>query len=220
MRYTPPGDAVAMVSELGQFGGAPNDGDERPTRTISEAAHNPVRIGSSPACPLRARLNFLNYKRCLRGIRDAVAYRSGCTNTTTCGRKRIGLVSMAYRDRLGLTNENRSAGRLGPKIRLPTGLRGRLLLAFAGISSFAVLSAVTAFLAFFVARQALEEMATTRAPLALGATDLLGHSERLVASGPALLSAVNANEVTAVMATMNAELADLHNLLDQMRLAD
>jgi len=127
---------------------------------------------------------------------------------------------MAYRDRLGLANENRSVGRLGRKIRLPTGLRGRLLLAFAGISSFAVLSALTAFLAFFVARQALEEMATARAPLALGATDLLGHSERLVASGPALLSAVNANEVAAVMATKNAELAAVHNLLDQIRLAD
>src|SRR5258708_18969593 len=76
-----------------------------------------------------------------------------------------------------------------PKLRLPTGLRGRLFLAFAGISSFAVLAAVAGLVAFVVAPQALDEMTATRIPETLGAMEMMRHSERLVATRPALLSA-------------------------------
>jgi hypothetical protein len=125
---------------------------------------------------------------------------------------------MAYLGKIVPTD--RRAGRSWPKIRLPKGLRGRLLLAFAGISSFAVLSAVAGFVAFIVGRQALEQMTATRVPRALEASDLLGHSERLVATGPTLLNTISANKLAAVTATKNAELAAVHHLLDEMRTAD
>jgi phosphoglycerate-specific signal transduction histidine kinase len=99
-------------------------------------------------------------------------------------------------------------------------LRGRLLLAFAGISSFAVLAAIAGFFTFIVGRQALEDMTGTRVPRALEAMELLRHSERLVASGPALLNAANADEIGNEIAAKNAELASIRRLLADLRAAD
>ena len=93
-----------------------------------------------------------------------------------------------------------------PKVRLPTGLRGRLFFAFAGIASFSVLAAVAGLLTVIVGRHALDEMIKTRLPRALHAVELMRHSERLVATGPALLNAVNADEISTVTAAKNAEL--------------
>jgi signal transduction histidine kinase len=111
-------------------------------------------------------------------------------------------------------------GRFSPTLRLPTGLRGRLFLAFAGISSFAILAAVAGFIAFVAARQALDEVTTTRVPRTLEALELLRHSESLVATGPALLNAASAEEIGAVTATKNAELTAVRGILNDLQLAD
>jgi phosphoglycerate-specific signal transduction histidine kinase len=108
-----------------------------------------------------------------------------------------------------------------PKLRLlPTGLRGRLLLAFAGISCFTVAAAVAGVLVFIIARQALEETTATRVPRALEAMELLRHSERFVASGPGLLNAATADEIAGEIAVKNAELAAIRRLLADLRAID
>jgi GAF domain-containing protein len=107
-----------------------------------------------------------------------------------------------------------------PKVRLPTGLRGRLFLAFAGIASLAVLAAVAGLLTVVVGRHALDEMIETRVPRALHAVELMRHSERLVATGPALLNAVNDDEISTVTAVKNAELRAIRPLLGELKAAD
>src|SRR3984957_19129281 len=102
------------------------------------------------------------------------------------------------------------------RIPLPVGLRGRLFLAFAGISSFAVLSAIAGLVTFVAARQALEEMTATRMPVTLGAMELMRHSERLVATGPALLNAANVDEISAVTATEYVQLDSIRRHLVQL----
>ena len=106
------------------------------------------------------------------------------------------------------------------KVRLPTGLRGRLLLAFAGISGFAVAAAVTGFVAFIISGQALDEMNRARVPRALDAMELLRDSERFVASGPGLLNAENAEEIGNEIAAKNAELAAIRRLLTDLEATD
>jgi hypothetical protein len=106
------------------------------------------------------------------------------------------------------------------KVRLPTGLRGRLFLAFAGIASFAVLAAVAGLLTVVVGRHALDEMIKTRVPRALHAVELMRHSERLVATGPALLNAVNDDEISTVTAAKNAELQAIRPLLSELKATD
>ena len=105
-------------------------------------------------------------------------------------------------------------------IHLPTGLRGRLFLAFAGISSFAVLAAIAGLVTFVAARRPLEEITATRMPVTLGAMELMRHSERLVATGPALLNAANADEITAVTATEYVQLDSIRRHLVQLKDAD
>jgi signal transduction histidine kinase/CheY-like chemotaxis protein len=126
---------------------------------------------------------------------------------------------MVFPGKLSLAGEKPRANRFRPQLRLPTGLRGRLLLAFAAISSFAVVSALTGFLAFVVARQALHEVTARRLPRAIDAMELLRHSERLVATGPALLNAPNLDEISEVAGTKNTELEDVRRLLGTLRSA-
>jgi hypothetical protein len=85
---------------------------------------------------------------------------------------------------------------IGPNIRLPTGLRGRLLLAFGRISSFATLAAVAGLVAFVSSRQALEDATARRVPETVGAMELLRLTERLVATGQALLNTTSADEIS------------------------
>jgi signal transduction histidine kinase len=106
------------------------------------------------------------------------------------------------------------------RMRLPTGLRGRLLLAFAAISSLAILAAVAGFVAFVVARRAVDEMTVRRMPETLGAMELVRRSDRLVATGPALLDAVSADEISAVVATKNAELKAIRRQISGLQGSD
>ena len=92
-----------------------------------------------------------------------------------------------------------------PNIGLPTGLRGRLLLAFGEISIFAVLAAMAGFAALVFIRHTLEDTTGRRVPEAIGAMELLGNTDRLVAVGPALSSTANADEVSLLSARKNAD---------------
>ena len=71
------------------------------------------------------------------------------------------------------------------------GVRGRLLLAFFGISAFAVLAAAAAMHAFLQVGGALDRITERRMPAALGSLELAGQAERLVATAPVLLGATS-----------------------------
>jgi adenylate cyclase len=107
-----------------------------------------------------------------------------------------------------------------PNIRLPTGLRGRLLLAFGGISSLAILAALAGFVAFVSSRQALEDTTARRVPETVGAMELLRHTERLVATGPALLNTTSADEISVTTAAKNSELEAMRRELGGLQAVD
>ena len=94
-----------------------------------------------------------------------------------------------------------------PNFSLPTGLRGRLLLAFGEITALAVLAAVAGLVALLLVRHALEDTTARRMPETVRAMELSEHAERLIAIGPALLNGASADEISALTARKNAELA-------------
>ena len=94
-----------------------------------------------------------------------------------------------------------------PNFSLPTGLRGRLLLAFGEITALALLAAVAGLVALLLVRHALEDTTARRMPETVRAMELSEHAERLIAIGPALLNGANADEISALTARKNAELA-------------
>ena len=67
-------------------------------------------------------------------------------------------------------------------------VRWRLLLAFLGISAFAVLAAATGTYAFRQMTNVLERITEQRVPSALAALDLSRQAERIVAAAPTLLT--------------------------------
>src|SRR5215813_8633938 len=67
------------------------------------------------------------------------------------------------------------------------GVRGRLLLAFFGISGFAVLAAAAGIYAFLRVGEVLETITQRKAPPALASLELSSQAERVVAAAPALL---------------------------------
>jgi adenylate cyclase len=69
------------------------------------------------------------------------------------------------------------------------GVRGRLLLAFLGISAFAVLAAVAGMHSFLKVGEALDEITRSRVPSAVAPLQLAAQAERIVAAAPALLAA-------------------------------
>jgi hypothetical protein len=73
------------------------------------------------------------------------------------------------------------------------GLRGRLLLAFAGISMFAVVAGLSGRYAFTEFTKALDRTEATIPP-ALAAVELTRESEQVLAAGPRLLNVQTSNE--------------------------
>ncbi len=74
------------------------------------------------------------------------------------------------------------------------GVRGRLLLAFLGISAFVVLGAIAAVYSFFKIGGALDRITEERVPVALIAQELSREAERMLAVGPAMLSSTSLEE--------------------------
>src|SRR5258708_13947942 len=74
------------------------------------------------------------------------------------------------------------------------GVRGRLLLAFFGISAFGVLGAGVAFYSFHRIDDALALITQRRVPGALILQELSRHMERILAAAPELLAATTPHE--------------------------
>jgi signal transduction histidine kinase len=93
------------------------------------------------------------------------------------------------------------------KLRPPTGLRGRFLLAFGEMTALAVFAAAAGLVALFLAGRALEDTTARQMPETVDAMGLAEHAAQLVAIGPALLDARKPDAIMALTATKDAELA-------------
>jgi adenylate cyclase len=81
---------------------------------------------------------------------------------------------------------------------LTISVRGRFLLAFLGISTFAVLAAAAAMWAFLELGRVVARITEERAPAALASLELSRQAERIAAAAPALLAARSEEARTSV----------------------
>jgi len=96
------------------------------------------------------------------------------------------------------------------------GLRGRLLLSFIAISSFAVVAAVVGNYAFYALGEALHQVTEKSVPPAIVALELARRTERIAAAGPALLAVTNSAEFDAVSSVLDQELKEARLLLTKL----
>jgi PAS domain S-box-containing protein len=97
------------------------------------------------------------------------------------------------------------------------GVRGRLVLAFLGISAFAVLAAGAAIYSFTEVGKALERITRDRVPSALASLEISRQAERIVAVAPALLAVTTPAQHEQVSETIAAELQHLNELLNELK---
>ena len=76
------------------------------------------------------------------------------------------------------------------------GVRGRLLLAFLGISAFAVIAAAAAMYSFAEVGKVLGRITQERVPSALASLELSRQAERIVTAAPAFLAATTRERST------------------------
>ncbi len=95
------------------------------------------------------------------------------------------------------------------------GVRWRLLLAFLGISAFAVLAAAAATYAFFEVDQSLGRIVQQRVPAAIGAQNFSRQAERIIAAAPSLLAASNPEELEQQSEEIQSEFDRLQELLPE-----
>lgn len=84
------------------------------------------------------------------------------------------------------------------------GIGGRLLFAFFGISSFAVLTAAAALYSFLYVGSVLERIARYDAPEAITSLEISRQSERMVNATPAMLTATTMPQLEQIHASIKA----------------
>jgi adenylate cyclase len=92
------------------------------------------------------------------------------------------------------------------------GVRGRLLLAFLGISAFALIAAAAAMYSFSEVGGVLGRITEERVPAALDSLELSRQAERIVAAAPKLLAVSSPEAQAAVSGEIAGEVARLHQL--------
>lgn len=97
------------------------------------------------------------------------------------------------------------------------GVRWRLLIAFFGISGFAVLAAVAAVYSFLSVGSVLDRITQQRVPSALGSLEISRQAERIVAAAPALLAVATNTEREEISSSMTAELQILEKLVAELQ---
>ena len=97
------------------------------------------------------------------------------------------------------------------------GVRGRLLMAFFGISAFAVVAAATAMYSFLEVGKALDKITQQRVPLALSSLELSRQAERIVAAAPALLTVSTPTQREQLSAKIAAEIERLDALVSNLQ---
>ncbi|RWL12430.1 MAG: HAMP domain-containing protein [Mesorhizobium sp.] len=93
------------------------------------------------------------------------------------------------------------------------GIRGRLLLAFFGISAFAVLATAAALFAFLEVGEVVDRITRDRVPSALASLQLSRQAERVAASAPAVLTTTSKAQHNEVSTAIGVEMTRLEELL-------
>src|SRR5262245_49112279 len=93
------------------------------------------------------------------------------------------------------------------------GLRGRLLLSFIAISSFAAIAAIVGAYALYAIGQALHEMTDRSVPPAILSLELAQRTERILAVGPTLLGVSSANELAGESFALDREFKEAAQLV-------
>ena len=97
------------------------------------------------------------------------------------------------------------------------GIRGRLLLAFFGISTFAVLATAAAVYAFLQVGDVVERITERRVPSALASLELSRQAERVAATAPAVLATTSTAQHNKVSGAIEVEMARLEELLAALK---
>src|SRR5262249_28931648 len=93
------------------------------------------------------------------------------------------------------------------------GLRGRLLLAFIAISSFAAIAAIVGTYALHTTGKALHEVTDRSVPPAILSLELAQRTERILAVGPTLLGVSSANELAGESFALDQEFKEAAQLI-------
>ena len=102
-------------------------------------------------------------------------------------------------------------------VRSRLGVRGRLLLAFFGISAFAILGAGAALYSFREIDGSLGLITQRRIPVVVQSQELSRHAERITAAAPALLTVASQTEKDQWAHGISIEVDTLNELLAQLR---
>ena len=89
------------------------------------------------------------------------------------------------------------------------GVRWRLLIAFFGISAFAVLAAAAAFYSFRAVGSGLDRITQQRVPSALGSLEISLQTERLAAAAPVLLAVTTDAQRKELLHSISSEVERL-----------
>src|SRR5215813_2584374 len=93
------------------------------------------------------------------------------------------------------------------------GLRGRLLLSFIAISSFAAIAAIVGAYALYTIGKTLHEMTGRSIPPAIVSLKLAQRTERILAVGPTLLGVSSANELAGESYALDQEFKEAAQLV-------
>src|SRR5215813_10034399 len=96
------------------------------------------------------------------------------------------------------------------------GLRGRLLLSFIAISSFAAIAAIVGTYALYAIGKALHEMTDRSIPPAIVSLELAQRTERILAVGPTLLGVSSANELAGESSALDEEFKEAAQLVSEL----
>src|SRR5688572_442233 len=97
------------------------------------------------------------------------------------------------------------------------GIRGRLLFAFFGINTFALLATAAALYAFLQVGDVIERITEQRVPSTLASLALSRQGERVAAIAPAVLATTSKAEHEIVSSAIRAEMGNLEQLLRQLK---
>src|SRR5215467_3465360 len=96
------------------------------------------------------------------------------------------------------------------------GLRGRLLLSFIAISSFAAIAAIVGTYALYTIGKALHEMTDRSIPPAIVSLELAQRTERILAVGPTLLGVSSSNELAGESSALDQEFKEAAQLVSEL----
>lgn len=100
---------------------------------------------------------------------------------------------------------------------LAMGVRGRLLIAFFGISALAVLVALTALVSYSAVGKILERITKTHVPAVINTIEISRQAERIVAAAPTLLAAETKVDRETASRSIFLQLSQLNETLGRLR---